>query len=86
MITDLTIGRMTRSALVVQINGRSLTIKGEALLPGYGPVFVIYPEGLTWDDGEPIGDEEARRILSDVVSRAKSEGFSIEVEWSAKEP
>jgi len=75
---------LTRSHVKLRIGDRTVTIEGEAYMPGYGsPDFVVYMNTLQrWDppDGESIREDERTRIL-EVMRRGFAErNLSYEVE------
>lgn len=74
--------RLTRSTLHTEVDGRPVTVQGEALLPGHGsPEFVVYANSIQfWDDGKEIGPREKRRIIVSIEEEAKREGRQIEIE------
>ncbi|MBU1168228.1 MAG: hypothetical protein KKD44_01550 [Proteobacteria bacterium] len=79
------IKNITRGHIEFEYEGKSITIYGEALLPGYGsPDFVIYSNMLnTWDppyEKDNIDKEEKSKILSSVVTEMKKKGMTVEIE------
>lgn len=73
---------LTRSSLRIKIDGRSVTVEGEAYLPGHGsPDFVLYRESmLCWDDGEPMEEDEKRRAIDRILDEAQREGIEVTIE------
>ncbi len=73
---------LTRSTLRLVVAGRSVTVGGEAYLPGYGsPDFVVYSNTINcWDDGEVISEESMRKILQRIAEEAKLRGIRVEIE------
>jgi hypothetical protein len=76
------ITHMTRGSIELEVDGRKVTVNGEALLPGHGsPDFVAYGDLLSsWDDGEPLSDADKRTVLEDLRASAKARGITIEIE------
>lgn len=78
--------RITRGNVRVEFGGRTVTIDGEAFLPGYGsPDFVLDRQSLRhWDppfDDEPIDDATREEILlATQVAMAQEKGMTVEIE------
>lgn len=74
--------RLTRSTLHLSVSGRSVTVQGEAYLPGHGsPDFVAFSATLRcWDDGSEISEREKQEILEQIQDEARDSGLVIEVE------
>jgi hypothetical protein len=74
--------KITRSSLELSVEGRRVTVDGEAFLPGYGsPDFVVYTNTiLRWDDGQAIDAEAKRRILTHIEQECKTQGIQVEFE------
>lgn len=74
--------RLTRSTLQLTVDGRSVTVGGEAYVPGHGsPDFVVYSNTIKkWDDGAPIDDLDRKRILAEIVQGALDQELTIEIE------
>ena len=74
--------KFTRSSLTIAVNGRTITVQGEAYLPGHGsPDFVVYSETITrWDDGAPVSQDERNEVLAQIAREAQSRGLRIELE------
>ena len=75
---------MTRSSIVLDVNGKQITLKGEAFLPGFGsPDFLISKNSfLRWDnvsDGN-LSPDDKEIILETLASDFKSKGLVFEVE------
>lgn len=73
---------LTRSSLRIRVKGRSVTVGGEAYLPGYGsPDFVVYENTIeTWDDGQAVSPEEKEEILRCIAQEAERQGIRVEIE------
>ena len=73
---------LTRSTLRIEVDGRPVTLQGEALLPGYGsPDFVIFQQMTErWEDGGTITPQDWEAILRRVTEEAKERGLQVEVE------
>jgi len=73
---------LTRWSLRTVVNGRPVTARGEALLPGYGsPEFVVSSNSIVvWDDGAPVSDDERVAILHHIQEEAKRQNRRIEIE------
>jgi hypothetical protein len=79
------IKRMTRSEIVFELDGRTATIQGEALVPEPGqPSFVIYADSLkSWDAesrGLPMTAIERRQVLQGTMDALRARGTPFEVE------
>jgi len=74
--------KLTRSTLNVGVKGRTITVQGEAFLPGHGsPDFVVFSNTIErWDDGAQITDAEKREVLRQIEEEARSSGLHIEIE------
>lgn len=74
--------RFSRSTLKLEVNGRPVTLQGEAFLPGYGsPDFVIYRKMTErWEDGGLITPQDWEGILQRVAAEAKEQELQVEVE------
>jgi immunity protein 74 of polymorphic toxin system len=78
MIVFMTCGRID-----VEVNGRSISLQGEALLrTGEGsPDFVVYKAMVkTWKDGGAVTEEDMDAIVADVLASAEQRGVVIEFE------
>lgn len=75
---------MTRSTIVLDVNGKQITLKGEAFLPGYGsPDFLISKNSFLRWDNVPNGDlstSDRELILETLDSDFKSKGLVYEIE------
>jgi len=73
---------LTRSSLRIKVDGRSVTVEGEAYLPGYGsPDFVLYRESmLCWDDGEVMKEDDKSRVIDRILDEAQREGIEVTIE------
>jgi hypothetical protein len=76
------ITHMTRGSIELEVDGRRVTVNGEAFLPGHGsPDFVAYGDLLTaWDDGEALSEADKRAVLDDLRQSARARGITIEIE------
>ncbi|MEU5990288.1 Imm74 family immunity protein [Spirillospora sp. NPDC047418] len=64
-----------RGTVLVDIDGRTLRVVGEALLERR-PDFLIFPEHIThWEDGAPLEDAEKSDVLSQVIEAAAARGW-----------
>jgi hypothetical protein len=83
---DDVIEHMSRSRLRQRVGGRTLTMDGEAYLPGHGsPDVVAYRSSMTrWDDGTPVTPDDRARIEDDLARSAAERGLTIELEWSGR--
>lgn len=72
---------ISRSEMELDIDGRLATVSGEAHLPGYGgPNFVVFSKmAMTWEDGQPVSDEERQEILRRIPLEAEKAGLVVEV-------
>lgn len=77
MITNL-----TRATVELSVDGRKVTMHGEAYLPGHGsPAFVAYRNTLrAWDDGTELTEPEKQAAIDDLLADAQARGWEIEVE------
>ena len=73
---------LTRSTLLLTVHGRTLTVRGEAYLPGHGsPDFVVYRSTLVlWDDGQPVTGAERSEVLACIGRAARRQGLVVEIE------
>lgn len=76
---------ITRSHVRLLIDGRTVTVGGEAYLRGYGsPDFVAYANSFdNWDppfDGETIDGLTKQRILNAIVGELAARGMTCEIE------
>jgi hypothetical protein len=79
------IKRMTRSEIVFELDGRTATIQGEALVPEPGqPSFIIYADSLkSWDEGSrdrQMTAEDRRRVLHGAMEALRDRGTPFEIE------
>ncbi|SDZ76381.1 Imm74 family immunity protein [Microbulbifer marinus] len=78
------IKEIARGHIVLQTEHGTVTILGEALLPGYGsPDFIAYENSINeWDEpkGELIGCDLKKKILRQLLSDAKERNIKIEIE------
>lgn len=72
----------TRGHVRLEIDGRTVTIGGEAYLRGHGsPDFVAEQDTIkTWDDGSTVTDPELEMILADLLASATERGLTFEIE------
>jgi len=74
----------TRSAIKLSIDGREITINGEAFLPGYGsPDFVVYSNDIkNWDDtpNSLLSEQEKELVINTLLADAKEKKINIEIE------
>ncbi len=76
---------ITRSHIQMQIGDRTVTVHGEAYLPGYGsPDFVVYSDSIRkWDapnDHVAIDEMTKREILELLKSQMQKRKMTIEIE------
>jgi len=74
--------KLTRSTLQLEVDGRGVTIAGEAYLPGHGsPDFLVYADTIrSWDDGTPVSADERFKIIRTVTQEAEREGLNVVIE------
>jgi hypothetical protein len=72
----------TRSSIQLEVDGRALTIPGEAFLPGLGsPEFLAYVSDLVrWDDGEKLMNDTREHVVQAFLAVAKADGIVVELE------
>jgi hypothetical protein len=70
-----------RGLVRAKIEGREISVGGEAMLGG-SPDFIVYAQYLkAWSDGTPLTDEERTKVLDDLVEEADRRGWKFEVLW-----
>lgn len=78
---------LTRGHIKMTFEGRTVTLEGEALLPGYGsPDFVVYADRIVRfdppDDG-PIDEVTRERILRQLGEELRARGTTFEIDGRA---
>jgi hypothetical protein len=70
---------LTRSSLRIVVNGRTVTVGGEAYLRGFGsPDFVVYKNSIKlWDDGQSITHEEMDQIMMKISDESLLRNLNI---------
>lgn len=76
---------ISRGYIVYRYREKTVTIEGEAYLPGYGsPDFVVYSELIqNWDpldDQVRIDDDTKKEILLDLEKEMKGREMTVEIE------
>ena len=76
-----------RGSVVVEFEGRTAVIRGEAYLRGRGsPDFVMYESSLSsWEAPhhlEPIDAQTKKRLLTDLIEAFRERGIAAVVERS----
>ena len=74
--------KLTRSTLNLTVQERTITVQGEAHLPGHGsPDFVVFSNTIEeWDDGSEVTADEKLEVLQQIEAEARSRGLYIEIE------
>ena len=79
------IKKITPSKIVVDCQGRIITIEGEALLPGHGsPDYVIYASSITgWDppnDRLAFSEDDKEKIVLTINQGLDQRNITYEIE------
>ncbi len=69
---------MSRGSIHVAMDDRTIRLTGE-MMPSDNPVhfYADVKSIRTWDDGEPVSDDDRARIISDLPRFAKERGLTI---------
>ena len=76
---------IARGHIVLEFEGKQVTIRGEAFLPGHGsPDFIVYSNSIhRWDppnDDEAIDEATKKRILDALIQEMKRRNMIVEIE------
>lgn len=79
------IKHISRGSIIIEVEGREVTVQSEALLPGYGsPNFVIDSNSIKkWDpphQDEPFTSQDRDKVLSTLQADLVARNYTFDIE------